>query len=149
MKRRHIEGFTLIELLITLAVLTVLLGIAIPYFLSTRGVAQGAAAKADLKTIFIAQANFFSGAGMGTYGSFTALEAQKLLPQGFSDSATTYQRMGYTGTLVLGAGNASFSITALPFTINSDTPSYFLDESGAVRYSSTGTANASSPAIGS
>lgn len=142
------SGFSLVELLVVVAILTIIFGIAVPYYFSTKGGAEAASAMADLKTIHSAQLSYYSGPGAGTYGTFPQLETQKLLSAGFSTGDYTYKRFNYSGTLTLSDANRVFTILCNPTTINHQTPSYFIDESGAVRYSTTGNATSSSTPIG-
>lgn len=48
-------GFTLIELMVVVAIVAVLLGVAIPYFVGARQGAQDRAAQADLRNILLAE----------------------------------------------------------------------------------------------
>lgn len=141
-------GFSLVELLVTVAILSILFGIAIPHYLAARGTAQSAGAMADLKTIHSAEVSYYSGVGASTYGTLAQLEAENLLADGFSTGNLSFKRFEYTGSLVLADSNSTFSITSEPPTISFSTPSYFLDESGAVRYSTSSTATAGSSPIG-
>jgi type IV pilus assembly protein PilA len=49
------HGFTLIELMMVVAILAVLVGVAIPYFLGVRQAAQDRAAHTDLRNILLAE----------------------------------------------------------------------------------------------
>lgn len=143
------RGFSLVELLVVVGILAIIFSIVIPYWLSTRAAAQAASAKGDLKTLHSAEVSYYTGAGMGSYGTLTQLENQKLIPHGFSTSDTNYERFNYTGTLTLSNANSNFSIVASPIAISPNTPSFYLDDSGAVRYSTSAPATSTSTPIAS
>src|SRR5438552_1648901 len=108
---RDQEGFSLVELLIVVAIIAIIVAIAIPNLLTSRQSAQASAGQGDLRTINSAEIGYAAGPGTGQYGDFSALETNKMLPSGFSSGGTTYTRNGYTGTLVMGTGSASYTVT--------------------------------------
>jgi type IV pilus assembly protein PilA len=57
--RRSSRGFTLIELLIVVVIIGVLAAIAIPKFQSTKGKANAASLKSDLRNLATAQEAYF------------------------------------------------------------------------------------------
>jgi prepilin-type N-terminal cleavage/methylation domain-containing protein len=57
--RRHRRGFTLIELLIVVVIIGILAAIAIPKFASTKGKANAASLKSDLRNLSSAQEAYF------------------------------------------------------------------------------------------
>jgi type II secretion system protein G len=57
--RRRTRGFTLIELLIVVVIIGVLAAIAIPKFQSTKGKANAATLKSDLRNLATAQEAYF------------------------------------------------------------------------------------------
>jgi prepilin-type N-terminal cleavage/methylation domain-containing protein len=60
MRRRHRRtGFTLIELLIVVVIIGILAAMAIPKFQATKGKANFAAIKSDLKNLSTAQESYF------------------------------------------------------------------------------------------
>ena len=69
---RNRKGFTLIELLIVVVIIGVLAAIAIPKFQSTKGKANAATLKADLRNLATAQEGYFYNANVYT-PSLTAL----------------------------------------------------------------------------
>lgn len=56
---RHRRGFTLIELLIVVVIIGILAVIAVPKFQATKGKANAAAMKADLRNLASAQEAYF------------------------------------------------------------------------------------------
>ena len=111
--------------------------------LTSRQSVQASAAAGDLRTINSAEIGYAAGPGNGTYGTFTELEASRMLPMGFSSSANTYTRNGYTG--ILTQTPSAYSVVSSPISISAGSPSYFTDESGAIRVSTSGPASASTP----
>ena len=57
--RRSSRGFTLIELLVVVVIIGVLAAIAIPKFQSTKGKANAASLKSDLRNLATAQEGYF------------------------------------------------------------------------------------------
>ena len=57
--RRHRSGFTLIELLIVVVIIGILAAIAIPKFQNTKGKANAAALRSDLRNLAVAQEAYF------------------------------------------------------------------------------------------
>lgn len=59
MTRRHHTGFTLIELLIVIVIIGIMAAIAVPKYQTTKGKANTAALKSDLRNLTVAQESFF------------------------------------------------------------------------------------------
>ena len=68
---RNKKGFTLIELLIVVVIIGILAAIAIPKFQNTKGKANAAALRSDLRNLAVAQEAYFFQAA--SYASDTAL----------------------------------------------------------------------------
>jgi type IV pilus assembly protein PilA len=59
-RRRDEEGFTLIELMVVVLIMGILMAIAIPTFLSTRGSANDAAAKSNATNAFTNEKSYYA-----------------------------------------------------------------------------------------
>jgi prepilin-type N-terminal cleavage/methylation domain-containing protein len=142
------KGFSLVELLIVVAIIAIIVAIAVPNLLTSRQAAQASAAAGDLRTINSSQIGYAAGPGNGSYGTFSQLETANMLPSGFSTGANAYTRNGYTGALTQSA--TAYSVVSSPSsgTISAQAPSYFTDESGAIRFSQSGAATVASSPMG-
>ena len=142
------KGFSLVELLIVVAIIAIIVAIAVPNFLVARKSAQASSMMGDLRTILTAETAYYIGPGKSTYGNFIALETHQFLPSNLSSGATSYNRYGYTGTLTLTNNDASFSMHVDSIPITNISPSFFIDESGLIRYNTATSATATDPPVG-
>jgi prepilin-type N-terminal cleavage/methylation domain-containing protein len=137
------QGFTLVEIMIVVAVIVLLAAIAIPGLLRSRLSANEAAAIASVKTISWATTTYRAGnpsfpENLSILATASPAYVDSVLGSG--------AKQGYTFVLS-GAAN-TYNLTALPLEQNiTGVRSFFVDESGVIRASSNGTANASSIAI--
>jgi prepilin-type N-terminal cleavage/methylation domain-containing protein len=141
-------GFSLIELLIVVAIIAIIVAIAVPNFLSARRAAQSSSMMGDLRTIHSAETAFYTGPGKSSYGDFSALEGNRFLPISFSTGATAYNRHGYSGNLTLGSSNASFNVIVNHSSFSATAPSYFINETGTIRFNTTGLASSTDRPVG-
>ena len=138
---RKKEGFTLIELMIVVAIIAIIAAIAIPSLLNARKAGNEASAISSLRTLT------------------TVNEQYRTRFQTFATALTDLSGTNYIDT-VLGSGSKSgysFNYTgaATTWSVEGDpqTPGttgdryFFVDQSGIIRFSSTGTATAASAPI--
>ena len=141
MKRRS-SGFTLVELMIVVAVLAIIASLAIPALLNSRMAANEASSIASLRTISTLNERY------RVRFSAYAGSLNNLTTSGFIDSnlgsglksGYTYQ---YTG------GSSTFSCSSGPETPGQSGRRYFfVDTTGVIRFSTTGTASSANSPIG-
>lgn len=105
--------------------------------------ASAEAARLDLMTVNSAELGY--SIISNKFGNFKELIASKMLPSTFTQSDSTYTRAGYSARLTLQPGG--YSLVSSPPSISSISPSLFTDETGVIRQSSSGQANASSEPV--
>src|ERR1700692_2003271 len=146
------KGFSLIELLIVVAIILIIAAIAIPNLLRSRIAANESSAVGSVRTLTTAQVTYSS-----TYGTGYTTLAQLGGAAGCVAAAATAclidpvltlgTKSGYTvdSQPNTGAGtNASpfngFETNATPFSVSTGTRAFCSDNSGVIRYNTTGTA---------
>ncbi len=147
-------GFTLIELMIVVAIIAIIAAIAIPSLLRSRMSANEAGAIGSLRTISAGEISFqaaaykdTAGDGVGDYGTLAELEDPDGVGgvPGFIDEVLAAgSKHGYAFTLVTvdGGGGAvpSYTCNADPQSPQSGRRTFFMNESGVIRFENTGAA---------
>jgi type IV pilus assembly protein PilA len=162
MNARHESkrGFSLIELLIVVTIILIIAAIAIPNLRSAKIQANETAAVGAIRALnesTVMYSNSYGGyphalsdLGPGGSGTAPSSAAADLI----DSTLATGVKSGYKFTFKVEAtdptGNvSSYTITATPVTPGTTGQrSFFVDASGTIRATQSGTANASSPPIG-
>jgi len=149
--KRPEGGFSLIELLIVVAIILVIAAIAIPNLIRSRMAANEASAVSSIRTINTAQVTYASTWGIG----YAALLSNLGGAAGCTASSTTAclidpilsagTKSGYTfaavGNNTVGGAVQGFEINATPVSSGTTgTRAFCSDQSGVIRYNTTGTA---------
>ncbi len=146
---RSKKGFTLVEIMIVVAIIVLLAAIAIPNLLRARLSANEATAIAAMRTLSTAAESFRAAQSPPLYPAALTCLSNTTPP--YIDSVLgTGNKSGYTFTYAP-AGTPSgnqYTVSAIPQTANvTGVRGFFVDESGVVRTSASGTATANSSAI--
>jgi prepilin-type N-terminal cleavage/methylation domain-containing protein len=154
------KGFSLIELLIVVTIILIIAAIAIPNLMKSKIQANEAAAVETLKTLDTSVVMYSN-----TYGGFPHALSD-MGPAGGAANATSAAadlidvvlasgvKAGYKFTYTVGtsdpAGNVlTYSVTAIPVIVGTTGQrSFYTDQSGVVRATTSGVADASSTPIG-
>jgi type IV pilus assembly protein PilA len=141
------KGFSLIELLIVVAIILIIAAIAIPNLLRAKIAANEASAVGSMRTL-----NTASVAYSTTFGNYPPSIAS-MGPASTPSSTTadlidsvlcTGTKSGYTFTWSAGTNNTSYNIVAAPVSTSTGFRTFYTDQSGVLRYATSGTASASS-----
>jgi type IV pilus assembly protein PilA len=135
------QGFTLIELMIVVAIIAIVAAIAIPNLLNARKAGNEASAISSLRTLTTVSETYRT-----RFQSY-ATNLSDLQASNYIDNVMgSGLKSGYTFTYT-GAAD-TWSCTADPVAKGSSGDRFFfVDQTGVIRFSSTGTATASSSAI--
>ncbi len=139
MKRN--QGFTLIELMIVVAIIAIIAAIAIPSLLNARKAGNEASAISSLRTLTTVNEQYRT--RFGDYSnSMTSLSAE-----GYIDSVLgAASKSGYTFTYA--GGTNTWTTSTVPTTAGTTGDrGFFVDQSGVIRFSSSGAATSVSPPI--
>ena len=144
------KGFSLIELLIVVAIILIIAAIAIPNLLRSRMAANEASAVGSVRTINTSEITYNSTWGIGFAAALTNLGGAA----GCTASSTTAclvdpilsagTKSGYTfavaGNTPVAGANQGFEVNATPSSTSTGTRAFCSDQSGVIRYNTTGTA---------
>ena len=139
MKRK--QGFTLIELMIVVAIIAIIAAIAIPSLLNARKAGNEASAISSLRTLTTVNEQYRT-----RFQSYSTNLANLQTENYIDNVLGSGTKSGYTFTYAGGVN--TWTCTADPTTKGTTGDRFFfVDQSGVIRFSSTGTASATSSAI--
>ncbi len=139
MKRN--KGFTLIELMIVVAIIAIIAAIAIPSLLNARKAGNEASAISSLRTLTTVNEQYRT-RFQAYSGSLNNLQTEGYIDSVLGGGSKSGYSFNYTG------GTNTWSCTADPETPGTTGDRYFfVDQTGVIRFSSSGTATSGSTPI--
>jgi prepilin-type N-terminal cleavage/methylation domain-containing protein len=151
-KNQREKGFSLIELLIVVAIILIIAAIAIPNLLRARIAANEASAVGSTRTLDTAEITYSSTCGTG-FAPLASLGGAAPCVAGAANAClidpvlTLGTKTGYVVAAVAATGAGSvvspfqtFEVNATPISVSTGTRAFCSDQSGVVRYNTTGTA---------
>ena len=143
---RKQSGFTLIELMIVVAIIAIIAAIAIPNLIEARKTGNETSAIGALRTISSVQAQFREGDRdndnvLDYAGSLTELSNAGLVDNVLGGGT----KSGYT--FAMSGSTFDWECSATPVSTSTGTRNFIICTDGVVRFSGSGAATCSSPAI--
>jgi type IV pilus assembly protein PilA len=154
------KGFSLIELLIVVTIILIIAAIAIPNLMRNKIQANETAAVEAMRTLnesVLLYSNSYGGfphalsdMGPGSSGTQATSASSDLIDSVLASGVKSGYRFSYVPVATDTSGNVlSYAITATPVVPGSTGQrSFFTDQSGTIRSTSTGTADSNSAPIG-
>ncbi|MBN1442987.1 MAG: prepilin-type N-terminal cleavage/methylation domain-containing protein [Planctomycetes bacterium] len=135
------EGFTLIELMIVVAIIAIIAAIAIPSLLNARKAGNEASAISSLRTLTTVNEQYRT--RFGRYpGAIGDLSTASYIDSVLGSGLKAGYAFGFVG------GQNTWACTANPSDPGTTGDRYFfVNQSGVIRFSSTGTASSADPPI--